>query len=154
MVLLSCCLYNLCWYGSSNFWAFVTWDFCFHIGNNHGLKDIWEGLPENLILALSLSFSHFSKDDILDPTSFVVRMFVSVKRFGFNEWINVLEQKCPKSENDSLALKLHSAKGRVRNGIGGIPAHWALALRATTYQLCFSYNFKKAKKIFKLIIPW
>lgn len=60
-------------------------------------------------------------------------MFVSVKRFGFKEWINVFEQKCPKSENYSLALKLHSANGSVRNGIVGFPAHCALALRAPTY---------------------
>lgn len=37
------------------------------------------------------------------------------------------------SHKISLALKLYSAKGRDRNGIGGFPAHCALALRAATY---------------------
>lgn len=59
-------------------------------------------------------------------------MFGSVKRFGFNEWINVFEQKYPKPTNYGLALKLYSAKGRDKNRIGGFPAHYALALKATT----------------------
>lgn len=43
------------------------------------------------------------------------------------------EQKYPKSENHSLALKVSSAKGRDRKGLGGFPTHYALAIRATTY---------------------
>lgn len=60
-------------------------------------------------------------------------MFASVKRFGFNERINVFEQKYPKPKNYGLTLKLYSAKGRDRNRIGGFPAHYALAVRATNY---------------------
>jgi len=78
------------------------------------LKSICKSLSESLRFALSVS--HFNEHFILDPTSLAARMFVSVKRLGFNEWMNIFEQKYPRLENSCLALKgIQQKKGQKLN---------------------------------------